>query len=226
MLAELTYIPLQGTLLPRLGIKARAVPSHRAERAIDVLLNTTQQRVLSELYLHPDRAFQISELIERVGAGSGAVQRLLARLAAADLVTRVPHGRRYLYRANRDGPLFPDVRGLLVKTVGLVDPLRTALAPFASRVRFALVYGSIAKGTERAGSDIDILIVGDEIHLEDVFDALEPIERQLGRRIHPTLYSGHEFDQRLRDRNAFLTKVLAGEYIQLIGEPHGARETR
>jgi predicted nucleotidyltransferase len=204
----------------------RAARSLTGERAIDVLFNTTQQRVLSELFLHPDRAYQTTELIAKVGTGSGAVQRLLARLAAADLVTRVPHGRRQLYRANRDAPLFPELRGLLLKTVGLVNPLRAALTPFAEQLRFAIVYGSIAKGTERASSDIDILIVGDGLRLEDVFEAFQPVERQLGRRIHPTLYSGREFDQRLRDENPFLTKVLAGEHIKLIGEPDGPPETR
>jgi predicted nucleotidyltransferase len=192
---------------------------------LDALFTMTQQRVLSSLFLHPDRAYQLIEIIDRARAGRGTVQRLLARLTASELVDRVPVGKRHLYRANTRSPLFPELHGLLVKTVGLADPLRGVLVPFRRRIRFAIVYGSIAKGTERAGSDIDVLIVGDDIALEDLLEAFEPVERQVGRRIHPTLYTSRDYERRRREGNSFLTSVLAGDHIALIGAPDGSPET-
>jgi predicted nucleotidyltransferase len=178
------------------------------------------------LLLDSARAYGLGELIERVGAGSGAVQRLLARLVDAEIVETTPQGKRRLYRANRHSPLFPDLSGLLRKTVGLGEPLREALAPLRERIVLAFVYGSMAKGTDRADSDVDIMVVGDDIALEELLAALDPTEHDLGRQIHPTLYTVADYDKRRRDKNPFLTKVLAGDRIDLIGAADASPEAR
>ena len=135
-------------------------------------------------------------------------------------VSRV--GNQKHYQANRAAPIFEELRGIAVKTLGPAEALREALAPLADRVRAAWVHGSIAKGTDRAESDIDVLIVADGITLEEVYKALHPAETRLGRKVSPTLYTSREFERRRAAKNPFLTKVLAGDRILLIGTEDAA----
>ncbi|MEO8704616.1 MAG: nucleotidyltransferase domain-containing protein [Kofleriaceae bacterium] len=185
-------------------------------RPLDVLWTATEQRVLTALLLRQDRAFQLVELIAAANSGSASVQRFIARLVDGALVVRVPHGKRYLYRANSESPIFADLRSIFVKTVGLVDPIRDALAPISKAIEFALIFGSIAKGTDHAASDVDVLVVG-SVLLEDVFEALHKVERTLARKVSPTVYTRAEYEHRLHEGNAFLKNVLSGEHINLIG---------
>jgi len=215
--------------MPKMGIKnaiakreavhgrdpARAKPQ-RAGLA-DALFSATQQRVLGLLFGQAQRSFFATELIGLIGAGSGAVQRELQRLADSGLATVTRLGNQKHYQANPDSPVFAELRSLIQKTVGLVDPLRAALTPFRDRIAMALVYGSVAKNSAHAGSDIDVLIVTDELALEDVYAVLASAEKLLSRVIHPTLYTRAEFNRRRKQGNAFLTKVLAGQRILLFG---------
>ena len=153
-----------------------------------------------------------------MGAGSGVVQRELRRLAESGLVVVTRVGNQKHYQANRDAPVFEELRGLVAKTVGLVDPLRSALATLGNRIRLALVYGSVAKRSETATSDIDMLIVADDLTLEEVYAAIERAEQRLARRVNTTLYTPAEFVRRRKASNPFLTKVLAGETLPLIGK--------
>jgi len=157
-------------------------------------------------------------LIGLVGAGSGVVQRGLRRLAESGLVVVTRVGNQKHYQANRDAPVFEELRGLVAKTVGLADPLRAALVTLGDRIRLALVYGSVAKKSESVTSDIDVLIVADDLTLEEVYVALAGAERQLARRVNPTLYTRAEFVRRRKAGNPFLAKVLAGETLPLIGK--------
>jgi predicted nucleotidyltransferase len=149
--------------------------------------------------------------------GSGAVQRELERLTASGLVDVNLVGGQKRYSANRASPIFDELGALVAKTAGVAGALAAALAPLGDSVRFAALYGSVAKETDRASSDIDVLLVGDDLALESVFSALEPAERRLGRRITPTVYTPEEFNRRRREGHPFLTKVLAGEHIVLLG---------
>lgn len=187
----------------------------------DALFTMTRQRVLSLLFGEPERDFIQQELIDRTGSGSGAVQRELARLVDSGLVAVSHAGRQKHYRANRAAPIFEELRSILTKTVGLADPLRAALRPLARRVELALVYGSVASGSDRAQSDIDLLIVADQLTLEQLFRRLKTVEKKLGRTIHPTLYTREEFARRRSGGNAFVQKVLGGNYILLMGNIDG-----
>ncbi|MFH1604260.1 MAG: nucleotidyltransferase domain-containing protein [Pseudomonadota bacterium] len=182
------------------------------------LFSGTQQRVLGLLFGQPGRSFFATELIGLIGAGSGVVQRELRRLAESGLVLVTRVGNQKHYQANRDAPVFEELRGLVAKTVGLVDPLRAALVPLGERIRLALVYGSVAKKSETAASDVDVLIVADDLTLEEVYAALAPAEQRLARRINPTLYTRAEFARRRKSGNPFLAQVLAGETMPLIGK--------
>jgi predicted nucleotidyltransferase len=200
----------------------RHAPAHRAASLAGVLFSGTQQRVLGLLFGQPDRSFFATELIGLARAGSGSVQRELQRLAESGLVTVKRIGNQKHYQANRAAPIFEELRGIAVKTLGPSEALREALAPLSNRVRAAWVYGSIAKGTDHAQSDIDVLIVADSLALEEVYKALHPAETKMGRKISPTLYTSREFERRRAARNPFLTKVLAGARILLIGTEDAA----
>ena len=198
------------------GVAREGAPTSLA----DALFTTTQQRVLALLFGQPNRSFYASELIERTGSGSGAVQRELKRLASSGLVTVKRIGNQKHYQANPDSPVFEELSSLVKKTVALVEPIREALASLVDRIDLAVLYGSVAKGTDTAASDIDILIVGDGLTLEDIYSALAPVEAALERKISPTLYTRKEFADRKAANNPFLSRVLSGEHLTLIGEGH------
>ena len=182
--------------------------------------------MLGLLFGQPERSFFATELISLVKAGSGGVQRELQRLAESGLVTVKRIGNQKHYQANRTAPIFKELRGIAMKTLGPAEALRAALAPLADRVRTAWLYGSIAKGTDRAQSDIDVLVVADDLTLEEVYAALRPAETRLGRQVSPTLYTSKEFERRRATKSPFLTKVLAGERILLIGNAGAADAAR
>jgi predicted nucleotidyltransferase len=224
-------MPGMGNLVPtsasRPGRRKAGVDRPEAPTSLaDALFTTTQQRVLALLFGQPSRSFFASELIELAASGSGAVQRELKRLVSSGLLTVRRIGKQKHYQANPDSPVFTELRGLVLKTVAMVEPIRNALEPLANRVVLALLYGSVAKGTDTAASDIDLLVVADQLTLEDLYSALAPVEADLDRKISPTLYTSKEFADRKAAGNAFLTRVLAGEHLMLIGRDDESSTTR
>ncbi len=192
----------------------------------DALFTTTQQRVLALIFGQPSRSFFASELIELTGSGSGAVQRELQRLASSGLVSVTRIGKQKHYQANPDCPVFEELCALVRKTVAMVEPINLALAPFAEQITLALIYGSVPKGMDTASSDIDLLVVADDIALEALYSALSPVESSLDRKINPTLYTQEEFERRRAAENPFLSRVLASEHLILIGNEGGASAAR
>ena len=183
----------------------------------DALFSSTKQRVLALLFGQPDRQFFTAELIALAGKGSGAVQRELAALTESGLVTTTLVSRQKFYQANRKSPIFSELQTIVAKTVGLVFPLRKMLEKLKA-VRYAFIFGSIAKGSDRASSDIDLFIIAESLSLSEIYESIEPIERQLARPINCTLYSPREFDKKIAEKNPFVLKVLQGEIIPLIGD--------
>ena len=183
----------------------------------DALFTTTQQRVLALLFGQPSRSFFASELIALTGSGSGAVQRELKRLTSSGLVTVKRIGKQKHYQANPDCPVFEELCALVRKTVAMVAPIRRAFAPLTEAITLALIYGSVVKGTDTASSDIDLLVVADDLSLETLYSALAPVEASLDRKISPTLYTTKEFDDRRAAGNPFLARVLEGEHLLLVG---------
>lgn len=194
----------------------KATSSQRAGLA-DALFTQTQQRVLGWVFGQPQRTFTVSELIASTGAGSGAVQRELAKLVASGLLTVKPVGNQKHYQANPAAPIHDELVAIVQKTFGLAEPLREALSPLADRIDAAFLYGSVAKGTDTAASDIDLMVVSDTIGYADVVLALDEIGRWLGRAINPTIYSRAELGKRVKDENAFVTRVLQQPKLWLIG---------
>ena len=183
----------------------------------DALFPRVRQRVLALLYGNPDRSFFSNEVIALAKSGTGAVQRELASLAQAGLLTVVSQGNQKHYRANQAAPVFAELRGLVLKTSGLVDVLRSTLAPMAAEIEAAFIYGSVAKQNDTAASDIDVMIISDSLAYAEVFGALESTSERLGRRVNPTIYSKADLAKRLKQKNAFATRVLTQEKLWLIG---------
>jgi predicted nucleotidyltransferase len=207
-------------ITPILGTKSAPRRSGRQSLA-DALFTKTQQRVLRVLFGQPDRSVYASELIRDAGTGSGAAQRELARLERSGLVVARRIGNQKHYQANASSPLFADLRNIVLKTVGLVEPLREALKPIESEIRAAFVYGSVAKGSDEATSDIDLMVVSDTVSYGEVFGALDKVSRMLGRTVNPTVYSEAEFSKRSNGDSAFVTRVLQGPKVWVIGAGDG-----
>lgn len=218
-----------------MGIKARQKP-HKKPAAVseaparynvaptkarvslaDALFTTTQQRVLGALYGQPHRSFTVSELIASTGSGSGAVQRELAKLAASGLLTMRPVGNQKRYQANPAAPIHAELVGIMQKTVGVAGPLREALAPLAKAIDAAFVFGSVAKRSDIAASDIDLMVVSGKLGYGDLMRVLGPVIERLGRAINPVIYSQGELAERIKTDNAFVKRVLQQPKIWLIG---------
>lgn len=182
------------------------------------LFTATQQRLLGLLFGQPERSFFVTELIELADVGRGAVQRELVRLAGSDLVVIERRGNQKHYRANPDSPIYKELCSIVSKTVGIEENLRAALEPLTARLSLALIYGSVAKQTDTASSDIDLLVVAEDLTLEDLYANLSAVEQRLGRQINPTLYTVEEFRKRRSGNNAFLDRVLTGPIIILEGQ--------
>ena len=183
----------------------------------NALFSGTRQKVLGLLFMQPDHDFSLAELIERARAGSGAVQREIGRFVDSGLVTVEVKGRQKRYRANQDAHIFPELCSLVTKTLGPAQVIKDALSAIDNKIDVALVYGSVAKNTDRANSDIDLMLVSDTLTLEDVFATLEPVEQEMSRPVNPTLYTRHEFEKRRANDNPFIRKVLNGPYLLLKG---------
>lgn len=184
----------------------------------DALFSKVRQRVLGVLFGTPDRSFYTNEVIGLAQSGAGAVQRELAELAGAGLLTVRKQGNQKHFQANAASPVFAELRGLVLKTMGLADVLRAALAPLAPQIKLAFVFGSIAKQQDTAQSDVDLLVVSDTLGYGDVFAALEGASQTLGRTINPALYSAADFRTRLQGDNAFINRVMQQPKIWLIGQ--------
>jgi predicted nucleotidyltransferase len=205
---------------PTATFRAKKVSPLRPLSLADALFSGTQQRVLGLLFGSPGRSFYANELIGLAGAGSGAVQRELARLEQSGLVNSRRVGNQKHYQANPKSPLFREICSIVQKTVGLAEPLREALRPLASQIVAAFVYGSVAKREDTATSDIDLMVVSDALAYPDVYSALEAASDRVRRTVNPTILSRKALAKRAKGDNAFVTRVLSQPKIWLIGDEH------
>jgi predicted nucleotidyltransferase len=191
--------------------------SSKPSSTANALFPKVRQRVLAVLFGRPDRSFYANEVIGLAQSGTGAVQRELLALSKAGLITVRKQGNQQHYQANSDSPVFAELRGLVLKTMGLADVLRAALVPVAAQIDAAFVYGSMAKLQDTAHSDVDVLIVSSSLGYADVFGALEGAALQLGRKVNPTLYTRTDLAKRIAKDAAFVIRVLQQPKIWLIG---------
>ena len=197
-----------------LTMRTNAGPLDQAGR---VLFGRLRGQVLALLMHDPSRPFYLREMVRLTGASPGTLQREVGILGKAGLVLRERRGRQVYYRANASAPVFPELRGLVRKTMSGQDVLRSALAPLADRVRAAVVFGSMARGGLEPSSDIDLLIVGD-VELSEVLEALKPAEQALGREIQPVVYLPSEYRRRRKEKRHFVEAIFRGPRLSIIGD--------
>jgi predicted nucleotidyltransferase len=181
------------------------------------LFSQVQQRVLALIFGHPDRTFYTSEIVRSIRSGTGAVQRELSRLQRSGLISVERIGNQKHYRANRQSPIFEELHSLVLKTSGLAEPLREALAPYADKIQAAFVYGSVAKGSDTARSDIDLMLVTSDLTYPDLYAGLQRAEAVLGRQVNPNLISPKDWRSKLSRKNSFVAKINAQPKIFVFG---------
>lgn len=206
-------------IVPDMGRKSAPVRSGIA----DALFTPVQGRVLGLLFGQPDRRFQSAELIRLAHGGTGAVHRQLERLADSGLVTVTRTGNQKHYQAREDCPVFAELCGLVVKTVGLLEPIRKALEPLASRVHAAFVFGSVARRTEKASSDVDLLVLSDSLTYSDLFEAVQVAETVLGRAVTPTVFTVAEWRRRRAEDASFAARFATQPRFFVIGSDDDLR---
>lgn len=184
------------------------------------LFSDSQSRVFRWVFGQPEREFHLSELLRLTGLGSASLQRELNRLAEAGLLRSERVGNLRRFQANPQSPVFGELVALTRKTLGVEPVLREALLPLMPDLRAAWVYGSVAKQTDTAQSDIDVMLVGENLLLGRGLELLMPPEAQLGRKINPTCFTPAEFERRRAEPDSFVNRVLAQPILPLIGDAH------
>ena len=182
------------------------------------LFSPVQQRVLGLLFGQPERKFQSAEIIQLAAGGTGAAHRQLQKLEKVGLVLVTRSGSQKYYQANPDSPIYPELHGLVVKTVGVVEPLRAALQPIAHKIHAAFVFGSVAKQTDRADSDLDLLILSDELTYPDAYQALQVTEHRLARTINPTVMTRREWKRKRDATDSFTKRIASQPKLFVIGD--------
>jgi predicted nucleotidyltransferase len=190
------------------------------------LLSDSQSRIFQWLFGQPDRSYHLNELKRLTGLGSASLQRELNKLVESGLVESKRVGNLRLFQANAGSPVHEELVALTRKTLGAQPMLREALAPLASKLETAFIYGSVAKGTDVAKSDVDVMLVGSKLTLGKVLELLVPVEAQLGRKINPTLLTPAEFKRRRAEKDSFVHRVLSQPTLPLVGDAPGPGRPR
>ncbi|MGI8738953.1 MAG: nucleotidyltransferase domain-containing protein [Gammaproteobacteria bacterium] len=182
-----------------------------------------RRQVLALLLLHPDESFHLREIARITNTQPGTLRRELALLADAGVIKREKIGNQAHYQANPACPIYEDLRGILRRTAGVADVLKGALQPLSEKIVAAFVYGSVARGDERAGSDLDLMVIG-EVKLVELVEALTKAAETLRREINPNVYSRREFRTRLTAGEPFLRRVMDDKKILFIGAEDDLRQ--
>jgi len=182
-----------------------------------ILGSKLRSKVLGWLFTHPDERYFVRQLTSLLKEDSTNVSRELIRLEKTGVLVSTKEGKQKYYQANRKSPVYNELHGLIVKTMGVADVLRSALAPSAGRIKVAFIFGSIAIGNEDKASDIDVMVVGD-ISFGDVVFLLSPAEEKLKREINTVVYPLAEFTKKVKTDHHFVKTVIEGKKIFLVGD--------
>ena len=183
----------------------------------NALFSKVQQRVLALIFGHPERSFYTSEIVRNIHSGTGAVERELSRLQRSGLVSVERIGNQKHYRANRRSPIFEELQSLVLKTVALTEPLKKSLEPYSDKIKTAFVFGSVARGTDTAQSDIDLMVIGNELSYSDLYTALQNAENVLQRKVRPIFLSPEEWRRKASVKGSFASKISALPKLFIFG---------
>jgi predicted nucleotidyltransferase len=183
----------------------------------NALFSKVQQRVLALIFGHSERSFYVSEIVRNVHSGVGAVERELSKLERSGLVSIERIGNQKHYRANQAAPIFEELRGLIKKTVGLAQPIKESFEPYADAIKSAFVYGSVAKGADTAHSDIDLMVIGDDLNYSDLYTAAQHVEGKLRRKVHLLLLSPKDWQHKTSDKGSVFSKISNSPKIFIVG---------
>lgn len=156
--------------------------------------------------------------------GRGTVSRELERLVSAGLLSVTKEGNQNYYQASANNPIYTELVSIVKKSFGLADAIKEALILLDENIELAFIYGSISKGTDNAGSDVDLMLIGKELNYSDIMDSLLPAEESLQRTINPTIYDRTDFVSKLKEGNSFITRVIEQPKIMIKGANHDIRE--
>jgi predicted nucleotidyltransferase len=187
------------------------------EKLSSTLFGKTRRALLAKLFVEPDRDFRLREISRLTSISPGSVQHELKQLLHADLVVQKREHGLVTYRANKASPIYDELRSIVEKTSGINELIRKSLEPVADRIRCAFIYGSIAKGSNKSRSDVDLLVVG-SIDFGDLVKRLHPVEERIGREISPRLFSEREYRKRIASKDRFLSSVLDERVVPIVGE--------
>jgi predicted nucleotidyltransferase len=183
----------------------------------DALFSKVQQRVLALIFGHPARSFYTSEIVRAVRSGTGAVGRELARLEQSGVVSAEWIGNQKHYRANQDSPIFEELHSLVAKTLGVPETIRESLRPHGSTIRTAFIYGSVAKGSDAASSDVDLMVIGDELNYSDLYTAAHRAEDKLRRKVNPLFLSPAAWRRKASAKGSVIGRIKDGPKLFIIG---------
>jgi predicted nucleotidyltransferase len=181
------------------------------------LFSKVQQRVLALIFGQPERSFYTSEIVRNVDSGTGAVQRELSRLQRSGLVSVERIGNRKHYRANHESPIFSELQSLVIKAVAPTKPIKKSLEPYSDKIKAAFVYGSVARGRDTADSDIDLMVIGDDLDYAELYAALQHVEHALSRKISPTFLSAKDWRRKVSQKGSFINKTSARPKMFVVG---------
>lgn len=190
----------------------------------DALFTTTQKNVLSLLYSRPDKSFYTKEIIRLTGMGVATIKRELDRMLEAGILSFKKIGNQHHYQANPDCPIYSELLSIVSKTFGIADVIKDALVPLDAKLTIVFIYGSVAKKSETAGSDIDLLVVSESLAYADLMAVLTDAEKKLGRSINPSIYTTDQIKVRLKENNAFISRVMEQPKIWIKGVGNDIRE--
>lgn len=208
---SLHTVPNKGTIVPNMGTTIEKTG------LLSRLFNKTRLSVLSVLYSHVDEAFYLRQLSRMTNIKMGALQRELKQLSDNGIISRKAQGKQVYFQANKGCPIFNELKSIIIKTVGIADSLRSALSFLENKIRIAFIYGSFARGDEKKGSDIDLLVIGD-VTLKEIVSSLSQAQQTIGREINPTVYPVEEFKKKIKEKHHFLSSVIHEPAIFLIGD--------
>lgn len=191
-------------------------------KPIEILFGNYRRKILSLLLLRPDEQFHVREISRRTEIPAGSLHRELKLLADAELLLRSKSGNQVYYRANRESQIFAELAGLFRKTMGMADVVTGALTPLNNQIEIAFIFGSVAQGKERTGSDVDLFIIGD-LSFADAVGALAETDQQLGREINPVIFTQSEFTAKSAT-DPFIMRLIDEEKIYLRGNDNDFRK--